>query len=179
MPIILLLISGGVFFMLIDPGIQRVKEVRKETLKYTEALSKSRQTQDLRDVLLAKYNTFATNDLEDLKKMVPDHVDNVRLIIEIDNIASQYGMTVRDAQISSNQEEGEGENIVIDPGRQMEEMTLSFSVISDYDSFLSFIRDLEQSLRIVDIENVEFESSEADLNEYTVTVKTYWLSSEH
>lgn len=175
-PIILILVAGAVFFALISPGYERIKNLKVEGGQYGEALEKSRQLQEIRDELLAKYNNFSSSDLDDLKKIVPDHVDNVRLIIEIDSIASQYGMVVRDASLS--QQESKEEGIIISPGRQKEEITLSFSVVSSYDSFLRFLADLEKSLRIVDIESVSFLASDVDSNEYNIDVKTYWLSSD-
>jgi len=178
MPIILIGISVVVFIMFINPGVERIKIVDSEAAEYSEALTKSRELRALREELNSVYNSFPTNDLDFLKKMVPDHVDNVRLIIEIDNIASQYGMTVRDAELANSDSSDGSEGVIDLPGRGKEEISLSFSVIASYESFLKFLGDLEQSLRIVDIESVDFTASDLDLNEYSLTVKTYWLSSE-
>ncbi len=175
-PIALILIAGILFFTFISPTMARIDIVKADLTQYDEALSKSRELQGLRDSLLSKYNTFSQTDLDDLKKIVPDHVDNVRLIIEIDNIASQYGMTVRDALVATDSTTDE--TIFESAGRQQKDVTLSFSVVAPYQDFLAFLSDLEQSLRIVDIEGIEFKASQADLNEYFVDVKTYWLSSE-
>ena len=175
-PIILLIVSGVVFVVLINPGYARIKDIKVEGDQYGEALEKSRQLQETRDFLLSQYNNFSTNDLDDLKKMVPDHVDNVRLIIEIDSIASKYGMVVRDASLVGVKSEEGG--IIVEQGRRKEEIVLNFSVVSSYDSFIKFIKDLEKSLRIVDIESIKFLSSDVDSNEYDVSIKTYWLSSD-
>lgn len=178
MPIILIGISVGLFVMFINPGVERIKSAGLEGGQYEDALKKSRELISLRDELNSIYNSFETNDLVDLKKMVPDHVDNVRLIIEIDNIASQYGMTVRDAELAnSTSSKSDSDEIISIPGTGKEEISLSFSVISSYETFLKFLNDLEHSLRIVDIEKIDFIASDVDLNEYSLTVKTYWLSS--
>jgi Tfp pilus assembly protein PilO len=61
------------------------------------------------------------------------------------------------------------------------EFTLSFTTTGQYKNFLSFISDLEQNLRLVDISAVEFKLSEGaergvgDSLSYKVTLKTYWL----
>ena len=145
---------------------------------YNDALTKSKELQGLREDLLNEYNTFPKTNIERLKKMLPDHVDNVRLIIEIDNIASQYGMTVKDAQILSDREQSNSNNLSIFEVRteNKKTMSLSFTVVAPYESFLRFLRDLEQNLRIVDIESISFSASDVDLYEYDVTIKTYWLA---
>jgi len=177
-PTILILISGGLLFFFVNPTYSRINEIKQGTSAYDSALNKSKELQALRDSLLAEYNTISSTNLDKLKKMVPDHVDNVRLIIEIDSIASRYGMTVQDATLSS-QSESENDDVrsIFEASvDKKQSMTLSFSVVAPYESFLSFLRDLEDNLRIVDIESVAFSASDIDLNEYTVTLKTYWLT---
>ena len=55
---------------------------------YNEALNNSKALEDKRDTLTAKYNTIDPNDLIKLQKLLPDNVDNIRLILEIGQIAS-------------------------------------------------------------------------------------------
>jgi hypothetical protein len=55
-------------------------------------------------------------------------------------------------------------------------LTLSFSTTATYTTFLAFMRDLEKSLRLIDIVSVQFASSDTNqLYDYTVSIKTYWL----
>ena len=53
----------------------------------------------------------------------------------------------------------------------------SFSVSAKYEVFLEFLKQLEESLRIVDIRNIEItrSSSEGMIYDYQVTMDTYWL----
>jgi hypothetical protein len=53
---------------------------------------------------------------------------------------------------------------------------LTFNVSASYEDFLALLADLEHSLRIVDIESISFDAAtEGDINEYTITIRTYWL----
>ena len=52
---------------------------------------------------------------------------------------------------------------------------MKFNIVASYDSFRSFINDLQESLRIVDISNVSFEATESGYYDYEVTIKTYWI----
>ena len=177
-PTILVLLSIGLFFIFINPTYSRIGNVKKGTFAYDGALNKSKELQSLRDSLLAEYNTISSSNIDRLRKMLPDHVDNVRLIIEIDNIASAYGMTVKDATLaSSNDNENDDERSIFEATvDNKQSMTLNFSVVAPYGSFLSFLKDLEKNLRIVDVESITFSASDVDLYEYDVTLKTYWLT---
>jgi len=85
--IILILASIGLFFGYIDGTYSDVKELRIEQADYDRALSNSKELQAERDKLLAKFNNIGTVDLDKLNKLLPDNIDNVRLVIDVDNIA--------------------------------------------------------------------------------------------
>ena len=56
-----------------------------------------------------------------------------------------------------------------------ESVILSFAVSGSYITFRSFLADLEQSLRLVDIVGLSFASNESGIYDFTVRIKTYWL----
>lgn len=165
--------------MYIDPMYVDIKETLKEEEKFDKALDKSKELKGIRDELLLKYNTFSTNDLDRLRKLLPDHVDNVRLILDIDHIASTYGMRIKNVNISVAIDDSK--KGVIGPGDKLyESVGLSFSITSSYDILKQFIKDLEKSLRIVDIMDISLTSTETaeikdNLYSYNIGMKTYWL----
>lgn len=170
-PILLVIVAGAVFFLYIDPQYANVKKLKAEAAQYDQALNNSKQLQTVRDELLSKYNTFSTSDITKLQKMLPDNVDNVRLILDIDGIASKYGMTIRNVLIDQTKpatDLGPDES-------KYQSIALRFSVNSTYDNFRNFLADLEQSLRIVDVVGVSFNASDTDFSEYGISLKTYWL----
>lgn len=174
-PIVLIIISVALFFLFTDPRYDQVKELQAEEAKFDEALERSKELIELKDGLLAKYNSFSAEDLERLEKLLPDNVDNVRLILVIDNISAQYGLLLKDVSVdqpSSNVPSGAGQ-----AQAELGSITLEFSVGSDYENFVQFIMDLEDSLRVVDITLLSFtvNEDESDEVEYTVGIETYWL----
>lgn len=173
-PIILIIIAVASFFTFTDPLYTKVKDIEKEEVQYDEALSKSRELQTIRDALLSKFNTFNLSDIERLEKLLPNNVDNVRLILEIDNTASKYGMNLRDVSISGG-DDNNSKNIVEATAKDFYTITLSFTVSSSYENFVKFIEELENKLRIVDISRIMFKASDSDFNEYRVSLKTYWV----
>lgn len=177
LPVLFVVIAGGIFFGFIDPAYSRVKELRAEEETFDAALSRSRELQEVRDQLLSRYNTFSPTNLERLEKLVPDTVDNVRLILDLDGIAARYGTRVRNVSLETGDgraARGKGGQIGESDARYGS-LSMSFSVAGSYDDFRAFLLDLEQSLRLADVVSISFSSAASGIYEYQVGLKTYWL----
>lgn len=172
-PFVLVIVALGLFFGYIDPTYQEIKTLRAEEKTYDEALDQSRELQKIRDVLLSRYNTFSQQDLDRLEKLLPDHVDNVRLILDIDSIASNYNMRTRNVTVSGA--DSEDPNTIGANQGVVDSVVLSFSIAATYDNFIRFIKDLESSLRIVDLVGLSFKATEGEAFNFNVSIKTYWL----
>ena len=177
LPIILVAVAVGLFYTFIDPTYKEVQELKQEEQKFDDALQKSRELQALRDTLLAQYNSFSENDLERLNKMLPDHVDNVRLALDVNSVASQYSMRIKNITVSDAPRavRRTGSNVLGELPDTFESVTISFVVASTYNNLIAFIKDLERSLRVVDLTELSFSSGEGDLHEYQLSFKTYWM----
>ena len=178
LPTFLIAIAILTFFFYVNPAYKDIQVLQEESEQFDEALDKSKELQKIRDELLLKYNSFSSDDLDRLEKLLPDNVDNVRLVLDLDGIASTYGLSVRDVTISSEDEEENKEVNIIGPkGNLFNSINLSFSVTATYNDFLLFLRDLEESLRIVDIRGLSFEApiEGSNFSEYNISLETYWL----
>jgi len=191
MPIILIAISLSVFFVFANPLYGDITEMRGRMASYDEALNNSKALENERDKLTAKYNALDPDNLEKLEKLLPDNIDNIRLILEIERVALPYGMALKDVKYNvTNDEEDIAARAVPQGGRagaiantDYGTWDLEFSTTGSYDNFLKFSRDLESNLRIVDISSIKFSSSNAtkvnsaDVYRYDFKIKTYWLKN--
>ncbi|MBT3282816.1 type 4a pilus biogenesis protein PilO [bacterium] len=180
-PALFIILSIGLFFMYVDPTYTSIKTTLADGDQFNEALDKSKELQQIRDRLLARYNTFLTNDINKLAKLLPDNVDNVRLVLDIDNIASKYGMRIKNVSVDR---EGSKASGVIGPSSKLHEsVKLLFSITASYKDLISFVKDLESSLRIVDIREVSLtpliirddKKDGEHIYEYVISLQTYWL----
>ncbi len=185
---ILILLSVGLFFGYVNPTYggttgssvlaeKSIKELKIEQANYVDALSKAHEIETARTGLLEKYNAIPKDDLDKLVKLLPDHVDSVRLIIDINNIAAAYGMTLKNITLIDDKETPAPAASSIGPTTQKyASVGLRFSVSGTYDNFRTFLHDLEQSLRIIDVTTIGFSvKPESDTYEYALTVGTYRL----
>lgn len=184
---ILILASLGLFFGYVNPTYRgatgsaslaekSVTELREERVRYADALQKTREIEVARTGLLEKYNSIPAEDREKILKLLPDHIDSVRLIIDINNIAAQYEMTLKNITLTEGLEKGAAAGGTIGPSEPLYAMVgLKFSLRGSYDNFRSFLRDSEKSLRLMDVTTLAFAAKEERAYDYDVTVSTYRL----
>ena len=176
-------IAGGIFFLYTQPTYDNVQVLKERIGQYDEALNKAAELQQLKQSLLSRFNAFRTEDLDRLQKLLPDHVDNVRLILDLDNLAARHRMSLQNVVISEPASEKGGTTVIGSIGlghRRFDSLTLKFSTRGSYEDFAGFLEDLEASLRIVNIVSLGLvrESSTATgglIYRYDITIRTYWL----
>ena len=191
MPILLIIVSIGIFFVVIDPEYKEVKKLQDEIAQNNTTLDLAAQLREKRETLKAKYNQISEEERGELAKLLPDTVDNVRLIIDINNIAEKYGIIIQNFELSTSEDsdkdtrliDDEFEGIIQGSAIQYPDtskigvVSFTFSVTAQYNVFLSFLRDLERALRIVDIRSIDITRSDTEgvFYNYRVNLDTYWL----
>ncbi|MFA4975285.1 MAG: hypothetical protein WC839_02860 [Candidatus Paceibacterota bacterium] len=195
LPTILIGIAVALFFTFTKPLYETISLEREQETSYNEALVNSKALESERDKLTQKYNSFNEEDLIRLQKLLPDNIDNIRLILEIEKIASPYGMVLKNVKydtIDKNtsttqtiQTTNTTKGIKSSSGKDYGMWNLEFSTQGTYNSFLNLIKDLENNLRIVDISSIQFflntkiglTSTLPDTYTYNFKIKTYWLKN--
>lgn len=173
----------GVFFFYTKPTYDTAQSERARIAEYDTALLKANELQERKQVLLNKYNEFLPEDRDRLQKLLPDHVDNVRLILDLDNIASRRGMALQNVVVSTP---GAGQNTqsavgTISAARQKYDvLTTKFSTQGTYPALQQLMADLESSLRIMDLVDLKVAAGAEvtglePLYSFEVTLRTYWL----
>lgn len=172
-PIFLVLASIGIFVFYINPVYQTIKTLQTDIASYEKAFDKSNQVLKKRGELQDRYKQFKSGDLEAVKKLLPDHVDNVQLILDINGVARENGMLISKIQITEDKSDSTAQ---IGPNNKLySSILVSFKTKATYSKFVGFIKNLEQSLRLVDITSLSFKTDPKNLTEHSVTIRTYWL----
>lgn len=197
-------LAGGMFFWYTKPAYDSVQELRANITQYDAALDKAAELQKLKQTLLSRFNTFDLVDLDRLQKLLPDHVDNVRLILDLDNLAGRHGLALQNVDVSSSQKQTAKSQTALGTigtsNQKYDSLTLTFGTTATYTEFVQFISDLESSLRIVDLVSLSIASGASagssaanptnpfpqgmkipaakptePLYTYNITLRTYWL----
>lgn len=185
--LLLIAASVGVFITFVKPRYQEIQKVRQEVAASDENLNTADKLQQSRVALIAKYNSIPKVDLDNLKILLPDSVDNIRLIIQINSLANKNGLSVlKNVDYKSDQDTTSTDQASSPESakRPYGEFTVSFQTTGQYKNFLTFLSDLEQNLRLVDVVSVDFSSNDSSnsgqqgissILTYKITLKTYWL----
>ena len=177
-PIILILVSVGVFFFFIDPQKKELNTRIEEKNKNEVTMQKATDLRTANGVLKAAYKKISDDERVELSKILPDTVDNVRLILDINNISNKYGIVLKGISISggpADESKDVSRGTSGTSGQLYGTIQLSFSFSSSYDVFKLFMKDLEDSLRLVDITDFSISTSENNFYNYSITINTYWL----
>ena len=191
MPTILIGLSIALFFTFTNPLYGDILLLREEMTAYNEALDNSKALEKERDKLTQKYNSIGGENLTKLQKLLPESIDNIRLVLEIEKLASPYGMVLKDVKYDAAQKEStvspgiiQGEIINQNLRKDYGIWNLEFSTEGSYGNFINFVKSIENNLRIVDVVSVSFSSGSSsgsgalsDVYKYGFRVKTYWLKN--
>lgn len=178
-------VAVSAFIFYVRPTYDAAQSFKASIARYDSALEKTKEIQVLKRDLLTRYNLFAGDNIDRLLKMVPDHVDNVRLVLDLDGIAAQYGLRVQNVEAEAITKKEDTQSATLVGGSADEpyqSLTLQFEVVSTYSDFLSLMRDLESSLRVVEIESLSLKqygtppsTQNEPLYTFSVVMRTFWL----
>jgi hypothetical protein len=170
----------GLFFFYTRTAYDSVREMQVTIKEYDQALEKANQLQALKQSLLSRFNAFNPADVERLHKLLPDHVDNVRLVLDLDTLASKNGFALQNVVINAPQGASE-EPAAIGANRDaFDSLTLRFATIGTYPNFVKFITAIENSLRVVDVVSLTMDPDASAIGgepnyRFDITLRTYWL----
>ena len=194
-PTILVGVSVAGFLMFTNPLYNEINIQKQKSVSLNQALDNAKTLREERDKLTKKFNSISEEDRGKLEKLLPDNVDNIRLILEIEKIAGPYGMLLKEVKYNPTPKKsttGGGAGDVaqggIDPASNKAYgiLDLAFSTQGTYDNFIYFIKDLEKNLRIVDVSSIDFSSNSGPQDskiptesfyKYNFKIKTYWLKN--
>src|SRR5690606_32875799 len=114
-----------------------------------------------------------------LDNFLPTQLDEIQLIVDVNNIARQSGMSIGEIDVRAESANQRGSTPAPSAGSgdpQIRPLTMSFAVVGSYGQLKSFLGDLARSLRIMDVDSLSFTLSEDGRNRYNIRITTYWLN---
>ncbi len=179
-PIAFFLIAVGIFFGYVRPTWNGEIAMYKEQIaSYDAALDAAARFTDKQAELEQARNQLPPDQLARLEAFLPDSVDNVQLILDLNALATRAGLTLSnfetgEAVNDANEEESGGE-AGFTRSSPIDSLTLSVSASGTYNAFRSFMAGVEQSLRPLDVVALTVEDSDTGVYTYEMTLKFYWL----
>jgi hypothetical protein len=184
LPIIMVVAAAAIIAGYIYPTYTGpIAQTQQQIVSYDSALAAANVFSQKEADLTTKSNAIDPAALVRLQTYMPDGVDNIQLIADLDALAARSGLALSGfsiqedpafAQASSN---GSSTPIapVIGSSGGTNSLQLSVSAIGTYDAFQSFLNAAEQSARPLDITKLTLKYSTTGVYTYGMTFNIYWL----
>lgn len=195
--IILIIASISFFIFFTQPKWNELKVNKIEIEKLNIAQENAKKLKSRIESLQKTRNSISPEDTEKIKKMIPDGVENVKLIIDFDNMlqalieakgTSGLYKTNSGEKISIESPKITPSTITTEGGLDTSKIgvaNFSFTVSLTYSDFIDFLKQIETSTRLFDVDSISFSApsvinknpSEIVYN-FNINLKTYWLKSK-
>ena len=158
------------YYMYISPTIDDIKILSAKKAEYVNVLQKSRELNDKRDSLLTDFNSIDQANITKLSKIIPETFDPVLFLNDLSVMASKYAMAVKDFKISSPTSQAKNDSLS-QKNDIYKNMVATFSVTGSFEQFVHFLKDVESSLRILDVTSLSITTASVDKISSTYTYK--------
>src|SRR3989344_2547330 len=165
--IALFLIAGAVlvFFVRSESYFVEIKSLRKQVSSYNETINTAKKIRSSIDKTLLEYNGVSQENVDKIKKMVPSEDESMELVVQIDDMTRKNGLILKAIDIKNIASQNFSSDSPKNDGKIAESVFLSINAQGSYESFRSFIKGWEKSLRLIDVVSVKI--TPGDKNNYS------------
>jgi len=177
-PVVALIIAIGLFFGYINPTRTGFIAATKAQIdSYDAALEAAERFKERENELIIAKANIPSDGLARLETFLPDGVDNVQIILDLNTLAARSGVTLSDFDTTAPTGENTPTEIGFEQDSQgpVDSIELTISATGTYASFRSFLDGIESSLRLLDVVAVSVDDSATGVYTYDMTVRLYWL----
>lgn len=192
LPLLVLVFAIALFFMYVKPTYSGpISTTRAQISSYNDALAAAQRFQQKEAQLTQERAQIPSDSLARLSAFLPDGVDNVQLILDLDALAARSGVTLSDFNTQGNSGSSAsanstppssgssiptlGQQNALQANSPTDSLSLTFKATGSYSAFRTFLAGMENSLRQMDITDLQVTQSNTGVYSYAVTVRIYWL----
>lgn len=184
-PVVALIIAVGLFFGYINPTRTGSMAATKAQIdSYDAALAAAERFNERENELVIAKANIPSDGLARLEAFLPDGVDNVQIILDLNTLAARSGITLSDFDTTASDNDtaqGGAPNVPEEIGFELESagaidsIELRVSATGTYASFRTFLDGIESSLRMLDVVSVTVDDSTTGIYTYDMNIRLYWL----
>ncbi len=180
LPLVALLVAAGIFFAYISPSWTGPIAATKAALALDEqALMAANQYAAQQNTLASARNAIDPSSLDRLTTFMPDSVDNVGLILDLNSLAARSGLSLANIDVVSNTTgSAQGSSRQGLPATGVSPVgSVDLSLVADgtYAALQTFLSGVERSARLLDVRDIIVKGSDTGVYHYQMTLRLYWL----
>lgn len=173
LPALALMVAVAMFFIYVSPTWSGSIAATKAAIAAdNEALAaaatyiaQQKELSDARDAI-------APTDLERLETFLPDSVDNVGLILDLNALAARSGLALSNIDVTANT--ATANSSTGDTGL-VNSIDLSLSAMGTYSALKTFLDGVEKSVRLLDTQDLTIAGSDTGVYTYHMKLRIHWL----
>lgn len=157
----------GIYFLL--PKYTEFKNLRDKVSKQELSLQQTKTYYSSLQEISNQLENYKES-LQNINSALPQEFSLASLLKFFQLKASENGLILKtfSTAAGSGEEKGEEEEKI-----KIKENYLSLDLIGSISSFENFLKTIEKSSRLVEVENFSFEETEEELPEFTILIKVY------
>jgi hypothetical protein len=186
LPTIAIMLAIGIFFAYVRPVWNGPVAATKLSIQNnTDALVAAAEYKARENELAAARNAIDASNLERLATFLPDSVDNVTLILNINALAARSGILLSNVDVIANKEAsakkvstGSAAAATPPSGTSLGpvgSVDLALTAVGSYAALQTFLAGIEKSARLLDVRDIVVTSTETGVYSYKMTMRLYWL----
>lgn len=170
--------AGGMFFGWSAPITQNTKNLAKDIGDLEGVLGRFYDLRKSKNELMQIYNSISARDYDRISKIVPLAAEEGNLVVEFENLAKENGLLLKKIDVKYAVESEKKAIVSKEKRLPYEIASVSLAMDGSYNSLKSFLSDLENSLRTIDIKTLSFNAGESDFYEFNISAQAYFQASE-
>jgi hypothetical protein len=178
--------AAGIFFLPtygISAKYEDIKSVQAEIKQYAEANDSAKKLAAKLDELINKNNSISPAQQARLVTFLPDNIDPIRFILEMESIGRKLGMPVRGARYTAVKTNNTTQDTAAVGDAKNGIFTFEFTTEGSYDNLVKMLNALNNSLRLIDVTSMTITPGGAggdgtrssDYYTYNIKLTAYWL----
>jgi Tfp pilus assembly protein PilO len=181
LPLFALMLSVGIFFAYVKPTWSGPIAKTKVAIAQNDlALKAAKEYDEKKNEIASARNAIDPENLARLSVFLPDSVDNVGLILDINALVARSGLSLENIDVvvnSADNTKGAAPSGTLPVARAdpVGSVDLSLSAIGTYTALQEFLVGIEKSARLLDVRDINVKGSDTGVYNYKMTVRLYWL----
>ncbi len=183
LPSTALIIALIIFFAYVNPTwTGAIARARAVIASDNNALVSAQQYTKQQNQLASARDAIDPAMLVKLTTFLPNSVDNVGLILDLNALAARSGLSVANIDVITNATNKNNKQISqnVNPISSsalssVGSVDLSLSAVGTFSALQTFLSGVEHSERLLDVHDLVIKGSDTGVYRYSMTIRLYWL----
>lgn len=172
-------VAASIFFGYVHPTwTGTIAETKASIEADNQALEAAGAYTAKQNQLASARSAIDPANLDRLEVFLPDSVDNVGLILDLNALAARSGIVLSNVDVTTDTVSANASARGATPAAKINpvgSVDLSLSAVGTYSSLQTFLVGIEKSARILEVQDLGVTGSDTGVYNYRMKIRLFWL----